>query len=50
MRKEVEKILDKDGELSDAYKIDQSAYAEFDTFKFLARHNADLLFRMMEME
>ncbi|MCK5917724.1 MAG: MBL fold metallo-hydrolase [Cocleimonas sp.] len=50
MRSEVEKILAKDGELSDAYKIDQSAYAEFDTFKFLARRNADLLFRAMEME
>ena len=50
MRKKVEEILDKDGELSDAYKIDQSAYAEFDTFKFLARRNADLLFRSMEME
>lgn len=50
MRGEVEKILDNDGGLSDAYKIDQSAYAELDTFKFLARRNADLLFRTMEME
>jgi glyoxylase-like metal-dependent hydrolase (beta-lactamase superfamily II)/rhodanese-related sulfurtransferase len=50
MRAEVSKILENDGELKDAYQIDQSAYAEFDTFKYLARRNADLLFRTMEME
>jgi rhodanese-related sulfurtransferase/glyoxylase-like metal-dependent hydrolase (beta-lactamase superfamily II) len=50
MRGEVSKILENDGELKDAYQIDQSAYAEFDTFKYLARRNADLLFRTMEME
>jgi glyoxylase-like metal-dependent hydrolase (beta-lactamase superfamily II)/rhodanese-related sulfurtransferase len=50
MRSKVSEILENDGELSDAYNIDQSAYAEFDTFKYLARRNADLLFRSMEME
>jgi rhodanese-related sulfurtransferase/glyoxylase-like metal-dependent hydrolase (beta-lactamase superfamily II) len=50
MRSKVDDILENDGELSDAYKIDQSAYAEFDTFKYLAQRNADLLFRSMEME
>jgi glyoxylase-like metal-dependent hydrolase (beta-lactamase superfamily II)/rhodanese-related sulfurtransferase len=50
MRNEVSKILENDGELKDAYHIDQSAYAEFDTFKFLAQRNADLLFRTMEIE
>ena len=50
MRTEVGKILENDGELKEAYMIDQSAYAEFDTFKFLAQRNADLLFRTMEME
>jgi glyoxylase-like metal-dependent hydrolase (beta-lactamase superfamily II)/rhodanese-related sulfurtransferase len=50
MRTEVGKIIEDDGELKDAYNIDQSAFSEFDTFKYLARHNADLLFRAMEME
>lgn len=50
MRSKVSEILENDGELSDAYNIDQSAYAEFDTFKYLAQRNADLLFRSMEME
>ncbi len=50
MRAEIEKIIENDGELKDAYKIDQSAFSEFDTFKYLARRNADLLFRTMEFE
>ena len=50
MRTEIGKIIENDGELKDAYNIDQSAFSEFDTFKYLARRNADLLFRTMEME
>lgn len=50
MRTKVGKIIENDGELKDAYKIDQAAFSEFDTFKYLAQRNADLLFRAMEME
>ena len=50
MRAEIEKILEEDGGLEDAYNIDQSAFAEYDTFKFLAQRNADRLFRLMEFE
>lgn len=50
MRNEVGKIIENDGGLKDAYKIDQSAFSEYDTFKYLSHRNADLLFRSMEME
>jgi len=50
MRSEIEKIIENDGGISDAIKIDQSAFSEYDTFKFLARRNADTLFRLMEFE
>ncbi len=45
---EIEAILDDDGDLSDAYAIDQSAYAHLDTFDELAQKNAGRLFRQME--
>ncbi len=48
MRQQVQKILDEGGDLQDAYKIDQSAYAHLDTFKELARQNAERIFQMME--
>ncbi|EAQ98280.2 MBL fold metallo-hydrolase [Congregibacter litoralis] len=48
LRDEVEAILDDDGDLSDAYEIDQSAYSDLDTFEELARKNAGRLFRQME--
>ncbi|WOJ97210.1 MBL fold metallo-hydrolase [Congregibacter brevis] len=48
LRDEIERILDEDGDLSDAYDIDQSAYSELDTFDELARKNAGRLFRQME--
>jgi len=50
MRSEVEKILDEGGELTEAYKIDQSAYSHLDTYKELARSNAGNIFRAMEFE
>ncbi len=50
MRTEMEKLLDEGGELSDAYKVDQSAYSHLDTFKELARANAGIIFRAMEFE
>jgi glyoxylase-like metal-dependent hydrolase (beta-lactamase superfamily II)/pimeloyl-ACP methyl ester carboxylesterase len=50
LRAEVQKILDNDGGLMDAYKIDQSAYAHLDTFKELAVKNASRVFAEMELE
>lgn len=47
---EVQGILDNDGGLEDAYKIDQSAYSHLDTFEELAGKNAGRLFQVMEME
>ena len=50
MRSEIAKVIEEGGELQDAYKIDQSAYAHLDTFKELARHNVGRIFRSMEFE
>ncbi len=48
MRGEIEKLLDDDMELDDAYLIDQSAYEHLDTYEELAKQNAARLFREME--
>jgi len=50
MRSEVEKILDEEYGLAEAYKIDQSAYSHLDTFDELAKQNAGVIFRAMEFE
>ena len=50
MRQEVAKILEEMGGLEEAYEIDQSAFAQLDTFRELARINADRIFRAMEFE
>jgi glyoxylase-like metal-dependent hydrolase (beta-lactamase superfamily II) len=50
LRTEIERILDEDGDLSDAYSIDQSAYEYLDTFEELAAKNAGRLYQTMEME
>jgi glyoxylase-like metal-dependent hydrolase (beta-lactamase superfamily II)/rhodanese-related sulfurtransferase len=50
MRGEMATILEAGGDLQDAYKVDQSAYAHLDTFKELARLNAGQIFREMEFE
>ena len=50
MRQEVAKILEEIGGLGEACKIDQSAFAQLDTFRELARINADRIFRAMEFE
>jgi len=47
---EVERILDEDGGLAEAYAIDQSDYAHLNTFEELAVKNAGRLFQTMEME
>ena len=50
MRAQVQEILDADGSLLDAYKIDQSPFAHLDTFFELSRSNAGQIFRAMEFE
>lgn len=47
---EVAQILASDGDLADAYAIDQSAYEHLDTFEELAGKNAGRLFQTMEMD
>jgi glyoxylase-like metal-dependent hydrolase (beta-lactamase superfamily II) len=47
---EIEKILEEDGDLADAYAIDQSAYSHLNTFNELAGKNAGRLFQTMEMD
>lgn len=50
LTEEVQKILDRDGDLADAYAIDQSAYSHLDTFEELAGKNAGRLFQTLEMQ
>ena len=50
MRQEVERILEEIGGLEQAYRIDPSAFAQLDTFRELARINADRIFHAMEFE
>lgn len=50
MREQIQEILDNDGDLNDAQKIDQSAYAHLDTFEELAGKNASRIFQQMELD
>ena len=50
MYSEVKKILDNDGDLADAYNIDQSAYRDWGTYRELHRQNAERIFKQMEFE
>lgn len=50
MREKIEEVLDNDGGLADAYKVDQNDYRHLDTFKELAVQNASILFEQMEFE
>ena len=50
LRSKIKELLDKDGELKDAYYVDQSPFEHLDTFKELAKHNAGRLFEQMEFE
>jgi len=50
LRGEIIKILEDDGDLDDAYAIDQSSYSNLDTFEELAAKNAGRLYQMMEMD
>ncbi len=50
LRAEVAIILEDDGELDEAYKIDQSAYSKLDVFDELAAKNAGRIYQEMEAE
>jgi glyoxylase-like metal-dependent hydrolase (beta-lactamase superfamily II)/rhodanese-related sulfurtransferase len=50
MRAEVEKVLDDDGGLLDAYNIDQSAFRDWGTYRDLRARNAERIFSRMEFE
>ncbi|MEM7562664.1 MAG: rhodanese-like domain-containing protein [Pseudomonadota bacterium] len=50
LRQMIAEVIDNDGDLQQAYEVDQSAYAHLDTFHELATLNADRVFRAMEFE
>jgi rhodanese-related sulfurtransferase/glyoxylase-like metal-dependent hydrolase (beta-lactamase superfamily II) len=50
MRSEVEKILDNEGDLNDAYNIDQTMFRDRGTYRELSRKNAERIFEQMEFE
>ena len=50
LRAKIGEIIDADGDLQQAYDVDQSAYSHLDTFHELSRLNADQVFRAMEFE
>ncbi len=50
MRGEVEKVLDDDGGLYEAYNIDQSMFRDRGTFRELHKQNAERIFKQMEFE
>lgn len=50
LRERVRTLLDEGGSLKDAYEIDQSPYAELDTFEYLAKRNAGRVYVELEFE
>jgi len=50
MLEQVEIVLEEDGELTDAYNIDQSAFMQWETYRQLALRNAATIFKMLEFE
>ena len=50
LRAEVATILENDGDLDEAYEIDQSAYSQLDVFDELAAKNAGRIYQEMEAE
>ena len=50
IRNKVQQVIDNDGDLKQAYGVDQSAYSHLDTFDELAKTNAGTVFRSMEFE
>lgn len=50
LRGKIQEHLDNDGDLADAYYVDQSPYANLDTFEELATRNAGRVYEQMEFE
>ncbi|MBL4773123.1 MAG: MBL fold metallo-hydrolase [Alcanivoracaceae bacterium] len=50
VRTEVERILEEDGDLQQAYEMDLSAYEHLHTFSDLAKQNIGRIFRAMEFD
>jgi len=50
LRARVAEVIDAGGDLQQAYDVDQTPYADLDTYEFLARKNAERVFRAMEFE
>lgn len=50
VRAQVERILEEDGDLQQAYEMDLSAYEHLDTFSDLAKQNIGRIYRAMEFE
>ncbi len=50
IRNKVQEVIDDDGDLKQAYGIDQSDFSHLDTFDELAKTNAGTVFRAMEFE
>jgi glyoxylase-like metal-dependent hydrolase (beta-lactamase superfamily II)/rhodanese-related sulfurtransferase len=50
MRERIGELIEDGGDLQAAYQVDQSPYAHLDTFRELAKLNADRIFRAMEFE
>ena len=50
LRERIGALIEDGGDLQAAYEIDQSPYAHLDTFRELAKRNADRIFRAMEFE
>lgn len=50
MRGEVEKVLDDDGGLYEAYNINQSMFRDRGTYRELSKQNAERIFKQMEFE
>jgi glyoxylase-like metal-dependent hydrolase (beta-lactamase superfamily II)/rhodanese-related sulfurtransferase len=50
MRSEIEKVLDDDGGLYEAYNVDQTMYRDWGTYKELHKQNAERIFKQMEFE
>ena len=50
LRGKVGELIEKGGDLQQAYEIDQTPFAHLDTFKELAKRNAGRVFRQMEFE
>ena len=50
VREKLAEVIDNGGDLQDAYLIDQTPYANLDTYDILATQNAGRIFRAMEFE